>query len=54
LKASILAWALFQDTNEILMIIVGAEKRIALIADDLVKHWKARLEVMEGKAMIVA
>jgi type I restriction enzyme R subunit len=33
--------------------IVGAEKRIALIAEDLVKHWKARLEVMEGKAMIV-
>jgi type I restriction enzyme R subunit len=33
--------------------IVGAAKRIALIADDLVKHWEARLEVMEGKAMIV-
>jgi type I restriction enzyme R subunit len=33
--------------------IVGAEKRIALIAEDLVKHWAARLEVMEGKAMIV-
>ena len=33
--------------------IVGAEKRIALIAEDLVKHWEARLEVMEGKAMIV-
>src|SRR5438132_8581203 len=27
--------------------IVGAEKRVALIADDLVKHWEARLEVME-------
>jgi type I restriction enzyme R subunit len=33
--------------------IVGAEKRIALIAEDLVKHWAARLEAMEGKAMIV-
>jgi len=33
--------------------VVGAEKRIAVIADDLVKHWEARLEAMEGKAMIV-
>src|SRR6266487_5834474 len=33
--------------------VVGAEKRVALIADDLVKHWEARLEAMEGKAMIV-
>ena len=33
--------------------IVGAEKRIGLIAEDLVKHWEARLEVMDGKAMIV-
>lgn len=33
--------------------IVGAEKRIGLIAEDLVKHWQARLEVMDGKAMIV-
>ncbi len=33
--------------------IVGADKRLRLIADDLVKHWDARLEVMEGKAMIV-
>ena len=33
--------------------IVGADKRIGLIADDLVKHWEARLEVMDGKAMIV-
>ena len=33
--------------------IVGAEKRIGLIAEDLVKHWEARLDVMEGKAMIV-
>jgi type I restriction enzyme, R subunit len=33
--------------------LVGSEKRLALIAKDLVKHWEARLEVMEGKAMIV-
>ena len=33
--------------------IVGSEKRIGLIAEDLVKHWEARLEVMDGKAMIV-
>lgn len=33
--------------------IVGADKRIALIARDLVAHWDARLEVMDGKAMIV-
>lgn len=33
--------------------IVGAEKRIKLIAEDLAKHWCARLEVMDGKAMIV-
>jgi type I restriction enzyme R subunit len=32
--------------------VVGAEKRIKLIAEDLVKHWKARLEAMDGKAMI--
>jgi type I restriction enzyme, R subunit len=33
--------------------VVGAENRIALIAEDLVKHWEARLEAMDGKAMIV-
>jgi type I restriction enzyme, R subunit len=33
--------------------IVGAEKRSKLIAEDLVKHWEARLEAMDGKAMIV-
>ena len=33
--------------------IVGAEKRVGLVAADLVKHWEARLEVMDGKAMIV-
>ncbi len=33
--------------------IVGAEKRINLIARDLVEHWERRLEAMEGKAMAV-
>jgi type I restriction enzyme R subunit len=33
--------------------VVGTEKRIALIADDLVRHWEARLDAMDGKAMIV-
>jgi len=28
-------------------------KRLRLIADDLVRHWEARLEVMDGKATIV-
>jgi hypothetical protein len=29
---------------------VGTDKRIALVADDLVKHWEARYAAMEGKA----
>ena len=33
--------------------VVGAEKRLKLIAKDLVTHFEARLEVMDGKAMIV-
>jgi type I restriction enzyme, R subunit len=33
--------------------VVGAEKRLDLIADDLVKHFEQRLETMDGKAMIV-
>jgi type I restriction enzyme R subunit len=33
--------------------VVGSDKRLRLIADDLVRHWEARLEVMDGKAMIV-
>ena len=33
--------------------VVGSEKRIKLIAEDFVKHWESRLEVMDGKAMIV-
>jgi type I restriction enzyme R subunit len=33
--------------------LVGNPKRIALVAEDLVKHYERRLEAMEGKAMIV-
>ena len=33
--------------------LVGADKRLALVADDLVKHFEARVEALEGKAMIV-
>ena len=33
--------------------IVGAEKRITLVAEDIVAHYEARLEALEGKAMIV-
>ncbi len=33
--------------------IVGTEKRIKLIAEDIVEHFEKRLEVLEGKAMIV-
>ena len=33
--------------------LVGAEKRINLVAGDLVKHFEARLLAMDGKAMIV-
>ncbi|MCX8051234.1 MAG: type I restriction endonuclease subunit R [Chlorobi bacterium] len=33
--------------------IVGAEKRIKLVARDIVEHFEQRLEVLEGKAMIV-
>ena len=32
---------------------VGTDKRIALLAEDLVKHWEARYAAMEGKAMVV-
>jgi type I restriction enzyme R subunit len=32
---------------------VGTEKRIALVAADLVQHWEARYAAMEGKAMVV-
>ncbi|HPD57850.1 MAG TPA: type I restriction endonuclease subunit R [Smithellaceae bacterium] len=33
--------------------LVGTDKRMKLIAEDLVKHFEARLEAMDGKAMIV-
>jgi type I restriction enzyme, R subunit len=33
--------------------VVGAEKRLKIIAKDLADHFEARLEVMDGKAMIV-
>jgi len=33
--------------------IVGSEKRLKLLAADLVKHFEERLEALEGKAMIV-
>ena len=33
--------------------LVGTEKRIGLIAADLVEHFERRLEAMDGKAMIV-
>ena len=33
--------------------IVGADKRLALVAQDIVSHFEERLEAMEGKAMIV-
>ena len=33
--------------------VVGAEKRLALVAKDIVEHFEKRLEAMDGKAMIV-
>jgi type I restriction enzyme R subunit len=33
--------------------LVGAEKRLMLIANDLVKHFEARVAALDGKAMIV-
>ena len=33
--------------------IVGAEKRLRLVARDIVEHFERRLEAMDGKAMIV-
>jgi type I restriction enzyme R subunit len=33
--------------------IVGTEKRLGLVAKDLVEHFEQRLDVMDGKAMIV-
>lgn len=33
--------------------VVGAEKRLAIVARDIVDHFEKRLEAMDGKAMIV-
>ncbi|HSW10806.1 MAG TPA: type I restriction endonuclease subunit R [Bacillota bacterium] len=33
--------------------VVGAEKRLAVVARDIVEHFEKRLEAMDGKAMIV-
>ncbi len=33
--------------------VVGAEKRILLVAHDIVEHFERRLEAMDGKAMVV-
>ncbi|MCL2777407.1 MAG: type I restriction endonuclease subunit R [Polyangiaceae bacterium] len=33
--------------------LVGTDRRLALIAKDLVRHFEARLEVIDGKAMLV-
>jgi type I restriction enzyme R subunit len=33
--------------------LVGSEKRLALVAEDLVKHFEARVGALDGKAMIV-
>ena len=33
--------------------LVGTEKRLRLIADDIIEHFAERLDVIEGKAMIV-
>jgi type I restriction enzyme R subunit len=33
--------------------LVGSEKRLALVAKDLVEHFERRQEIMDGKAMIV-
>lgn len=34
--------------------LVGAEQRVGLIAQDLVNHFERRLDVMDGKAMVVS
>lgn len=33
--------------------LVGSDKRLALVAEDLVKHFEARITALDGKAMIV-
>ena len=34
--------------------IVGAEKRITLVTEDIVTHYETRLEALEGKATMSA
>jgi type I restriction enzyme R subunit len=33
--------------------VVGSEKRLMLVAADLIDHFEKRLEAMDGKAMVV-
>jgi type I restriction enzyme R subunit len=33
--------------------VVGSERRLALVARDVVEHFEKRLEAMDGKAMVV-
>ena len=33
--------------------LVGSEKRVRLIAEDLVRHFEQRLEILDGKALVV-
>jgi len=33
--------------------VVGAEKRLRLVAPDIVEHFERRLEALDGKAMVV-
>jgi type I restriction enzyme R subunit len=33
--------------------VVGSEKRLAIVAQDIVEHFEKRLEAMDGKAMVV-
>ena len=33
--------------------VVGAERRVALVAEDIVEHFERRIEAMDGKAMVV-
>ena len=33
--------------------LVGSDKRVRLVAEDLVQHFEARLAIMDGKAMVV-
>lgn len=33
--------------------LVGSEKRLAMVAKDLMEHWETRLDAMDGKAMVV-